>query len=105
MTIVLPTKSDITFSLQSYQGLKTDISLGDLSIPVSPSGVYKLVFYLTILNKYYVTATLGRQDSSWNIQLSTAHNIDAIQTVKFPTCDPAREILKLIRNASNKRPC
>ena len=62
---VLPAKSDsdVMFCLQSYKGLRIDRSLvyksylqdrintQDLSIRVSSSGAYKLMFYLTIVNK------------------------------------------------------
>ena len=64
---VLPAKSDsdVKFCLQSYQGLMIDRSLvyqsnpqdrintqlSDLSICVSSSEVYTLVFYLAIVNK------------------------------------------------------
>ena len=41
------------------------IDTRDLSIRISLSGVYKLIFYLTIVNKHNVTVTLGWQDSNW----------------------------------------
>ena len=34
------------------------------TIRVSSSELYKLMFYLTIVNKYYVTVTLGWHDSN-----------------------------------------
>ena len=51
MSTVLPAKSDsdAMFCLQSYQGLIIDRSQkNNLSISVSSSGVYKLVFYLKL---------------------------------------------------------
>ena len=66
---VLPVKSDsdFMFCLQNYHGLRIDRShvyTSDLSIRFSSSEVYTLVFYLAIVNKYYVTVTLGWHDSS-----------------------------------------
>ena len=51
-TTVLPAKrySDIMFCLQSYQSFMIDRS-SDLSIHFSASGMYKLMFYLIIVNK------------------------------------------------------
>ena len=50
---VLPAKrdSDVMFCLQSYQGLRIDISLVYLSIHICSSEVYTLVFYIAIVNK------------------------------------------------------
>ena len=62
---VLPAKSDsdIMVCLQTYQGLiiarslvyqsypQDRINTSDLSISVSSNGVYKLIFYFTIVNK------------------------------------------------------
>ena len=73
MSTVLPAKSDsdVMFCLQSYHGLKLidhlcinpicriRLTHNGLSIRVSSSGVFKLMFYLTIVNKYFVTVTLG----------------------------------------------
>ena len=38
-------------------------STSDLSLRVWSSGVCKIMFYLTIVNRYYVTVTLGWHDS------------------------------------------
>ena len=41
-----------------------DYYTSDTSIRISSSGVYKLIFYLTIVKKHDVTVTLGWQDNS-----------------------------------------
>ena len=41
----------------------------DLLICVSSSGVYKLMFYLTIVNKILLTVTLGWHDSTKSITI------------------------------------
>ena len=43
-----------------------------LSINVSSSDVYKLMFYLTIVNRTHVTVTLGWRDSSINRSLRSS---------------------------------
>ena len=53
-------ESDVMCCLQSYQGL-----IIDLPFRVSSSGVYKVMFYLTIvIPQKYVTATFALHDSS-----------------------------------------
>ena len=46
--------------LLPIMGMRTS----DLSICVRSSGVYKLMFYLTIVHNIYVTVTLGWHDST-----------------------------------------
>ena len=61
----------VRFSLPSYQGDHLCINpfrrIGLIHkwsmIRVSSSDVFKLMFYLTIVNKTYVTVTLGWHDS------------------------------------------
>ena len=52
-------------TLQTYLDHVCIKYTNDVSIRVSASGVYKLIFYLTIVNKilFYVTAPLGWHDS------------------------------------------
>ena len=56
--------SDVMFCLQSYLDLESIDHLNINPIRVSSSGVYRLMFYLTIVKKYYTTVTLYWHDSN-----------------------------------------